>query len=147
MSARIKWTDELDDACDTLLADGNNAAEIARKLFKDLALRNAVIGRMHRRGIAFRVVLKKEPRPPKAEVIVLRPIIHEAVKPSNMREVHCRWPIGDPRSPDFAFCGAEIIPTKPYCREHFRRAFVKAPKREPGTVPVCVQVQASVVMT
>jgi GcrA cell cycle regulator len=37
----------------------------------------------------------------------------------------CRWPIGDPRHPDFHFCGATRIEGLPYCGEHSRRAWVR----------------------
>lgn len=34
----------------------------------------------------------------------------------------CRWPIGDPKTPDFFFCGARAIAGKPYCAYHCRCA-------------------------
>lgn len=33
---------------------------------------------------------------------------------------HCRWPVGDPRSKDFFFCGAET--SKTYCPHHDERS-------------------------
>lgn len=41
----------------------------------------------------------------------------------------CRWPIGDPQSPSFHFCGAESVPGKPYCSIHVRRAYQQPPLR------------------
>jgi GcrA cell cycle regulator len=35
---------------------------------------------------------------------------------------HCRWPIGDPRKPEFGFCGAKSVPNQPYCKHHAMRA-------------------------
>lgn len=35
----------------------------------------------------------------------------------------CRWPIGDPQSPDFHFCNRNKVPGLPYCEHHARRAF------------------------
>jgi GcrA cell cycle regulator len=35
----------------------------------------------------------------------------------------CRWPVGDPRKPEFFFCGAETLPNKPYCGAHCARAY------------------------
>lgn len=38
---------------------------------------------------------------------------------------HCRWPFGDPGSPDFFFCGvpgADVIGHRPYCPIHTRIA-------------------------
>jgi GcrA cell cycle regulator len=34
----------------------------------------------------------------------------------------CRWPIGDPRHPDFHFCGAPQVAGRPYCELHWRMA-------------------------
>ncbi len=30
----------------------------------------------------------------------------------------CRWPIGDPRRPDFHFCGEQKTIGRPYCARH-----------------------------
>jgi GcrA cell cycle regulator len=35
----------------------------------------------------------------------------------------CRWPIGDPGSPDFFFCGGKPISELPYCAYHARIAY------------------------
>jgi GcrA cell cycle regulator len=35
----------------------------------------------------------------------------------------CRWPVGDPTSPDFFFCGAQSLVGKPYCTDHCARAY------------------------
>lgn len=35
----------------------------------------------------------------------------------------CRWPIGDPRQPDFGHCGAEPLAHLPYCARHARQAY------------------------
>jgi hypothetical protein len=40
----------------------------------------------------------------------------------------CRWPLGEPRSPHFHFCGAKQLPGSPYCERHCRIAFYP-PKR------------------
>jgi GcrA cell cycle regulator len=34
----------------------------------------------------------------------------------------CRWPVGDPSTADFFFCGAEALQGKPYCKAHDERA-------------------------
>jgi GcrA cell cycle regulator len=34
----------------------------------------------------------------------------------------CRWPIGDPQSDDFHFCGARKQDGHPYCETHVRSA-------------------------
>lgn len=35
----------------------------------------------------------------------------------------CRWPIGDPQSPDFRFCGAPTEPGQVYCVNCARKAY------------------------
>jgi GcrA cell cycle regulator len=35
----------------------------------------------------------------------------------------CRWPVGDPASRDFFFCGAPPLVDKPYCAGHCARAY------------------------
>jgi GcrA cell cycle regulator len=40
-----------------------------------------------------------------------------------LTEETCRWPIGDPGSPEFFFCGGQSIPSGPYCGYHSRVAY------------------------
>ena len=35
----------------------------------------------------------------------------------------CRWPIGEPRHPDFHFCGEKQAEGRPYCARHWQMAF------------------------
>ncbi len=46
-----------------------------------------------------------------------------------LRESMCKWPIGDPADPKFAFCGRKAD-CGPYCAEHAKVAFQPARKRE-----------------
>ena len=39
-----------------------------------------------------------------------------------LTEDTCRWPVGDPRTVAFFFCGAQPLPKKPYCARHCARA-------------------------
>lgn len=47
----------------------------------------------------------------------------EGIPVTKAGERHCRWPIGDPRSPDFRFCGCETHEGLPYCIHHARIAY------------------------
>ena len=47
----------------------------------------------------------------------------------NLSASMCKWPIGDPGDPDFAFCGRRAT-CGPYCADHARIAFQPARKRE-----------------
>ena len=40
-----------------------------------------------------------------------------------LTERTCKWPIGDPATPDFWFCGLPSTPGKPYCEAHVGVAF------------------------
>ncbi|WP_419730413.1 GcrA family cell cycle regulator [Lichenicola sp.] len=59
---------------------------------------------------------------------------HEAEAPAPVRTVApnrtrrgmtCCWPLGDPGTKSFSFCGGEPIAGKPYCGEHAALAYVK----------------------
>lgn len=46
------------------------------------------------------------------------------VKLVDLKHDSCRWPIGDPKEPQFGFCGAPAMEGKPYCPRHQRRTHV-----------------------
>ena len=41
----------------------------------------------------------------------------------DIREATCRWPLGDPRSGDFAYCGLTPVDGQSYCAGHCRMAY------------------------
>ncbi|WP_428376667.1 GcrA family cell cycle regulator [Lichenicoccus sp.] len=41
------------------------------------------------------------------------------------RGLACCWPLGEPGTKQFRFCGGDPIPGKPYCTEHAQLAYVK----------------------
>ena len=43
-----------------------------------------------------------------------------------LTEETCRWPIGDPGSPEFFFCGGQSVAGLPYCAHHSRVAYQPA---------------------
>lgn len=47
-----------------------------------------------------------------------------------LTEETCKWPIGDPLTPDFYFCGQHSEEGKPYCDFHSRRAFHQLDKKK-----------------
>lgn len=64
-----------------------------------------------------------------------------------LTECSCRWPIGDPQSPEFHFCGKQKVMGLPYCEFHARRAFQppqsRRRERDAGdTVPQVVTIEA-----
>ncbi|MEJ6397610.1 GcrA family cell cycle regulator [Yoonia sp. 208BN28-4] len=40
-----------------------------------------------------------------------------------LTEKTCKWPVGDPATPDFWFCGLPVQAGKPYCEAHVGVAF------------------------
>lgn len=53
----------------------------------------------------------------------------EGIPVTKAGEHHCRWPIGDPRSPDFRFCGCQSVEGLPYCPDHARIAYQTVSRR------------------
>jgi GcrA cell cycle regulator len=41
----------------------------------------------------------------------------------DLTERTCKWPVGDPATDDFWFCGLAVKPGKPYCEAHVGVAF------------------------
>lgn len=78
---------------------------------------------------------KAEAKPAKAEKAPVAPRAAAKPKgslrsisdpePKKRRGPSCCWPIGDPGTPGFHFCGAVPLPGKPYCAEHAQIAYVK----------------------
>ncbi len=46
-----------------------------------------------------------------------------------LTERTCKWPIGDPATEKFWFCGHESEPGKPYCKTHISIAFQQVTQR------------------
>ncbi|MDI2090979.1 GcrA family cell cycle regulator [Commensalibacter oyaizuii] len=69
---------------------------------------------------------KVEIKPRKTKIEFMTP----AELPKRRSNSECCWPIGDPGTKDFHFCGAQAIPGKPYCLEHVQIAYVKLRDRK-----------------
>ena len=58
-------------------------------------------------------------------------LIQHALQMACLKPNQCRWPIGDPDSDNFHFCGEQVFSGKPYCYEHCRQAYqFTAPKKK-----------------
>ena len=62
-----------------------------------------------------------EPFTPSVEELVIP--LKERRTIQTLTECSCRWPIGDPQTEDFHFCGKTKVTGLPYCEFHARRAF------------------------
>ena len=118
----MAWTEERVEQLSALWGSGKSASEIADIIGG--VTRNAVIGKAHRLGLSGRPSpIKRKPSAPPQLVTTETP----GATILNLTDRMCRWPIGDPRSPAFRFCGRATVPGETYCREHSRKAY-QAPK-------------------
>ncbi|MGO9744500.1 MAG: GcrA family cell cycle regulator [Roseiarcus sp.] len=177
----MSWTEERVELLRQLWLDGKSASQISAALGAGLT-RNAVIGKVHRLGLAGRAkapaaqpnvtaapkaqAARRRPngsaaattRPTAAPMIASPAIVQgntalavnaaaapeaqparseeEVVIPLSRRvtivdlkESMCRWPLGDPTSPDFRYCGSPSSGTTPYCQHHGALAYQPAQDR------------------
>lgn len=145
----MTWTDERVSTLRELWGNGKSASEIAKILGGGIS-RNAVIGKAHRLNLSGRPSpikrkpsgVSERPRPtpvmaPKPKIVAPEP---EPVPPAggatilSLTERMCRWPIGDPRTPQFRFCGCAVAPGETYCAKHAAVAYQKPnnARREAG---------------
>ena len=57
-------------------------------------------------------------------------IVQHSLEMANLKPNQCRWPIGDPDSENFHFCGKQVFTGKPYCYEHCRLAYQFTPPKK-----------------
>jgi GcrA cell cycle regulator len=142
------WTDERVEVLKKLWLEGLSASQIAKQLGG--VTRNAVIGKVHRLGLSGRATPSqptrpafRTPRPPRPAISTPRrseprhhePAVRLAPRPVAYVEepgtatvltlgAHmCKWPIGDPATAEFTFCGRRATDEGPYCIEHARVAY------------------------
>lgn len=73
-------------------------------------------------------VLKAEPLAVAATSTMAAPE-SQRVTIMELRENMCRWPMGDPTTADFCFCGNKTTPGIPYCTFHSRIAYQPPERR------------------
>ena len=144
----MSWTDERVEILKKLWLEGLSASQIAKQLGG--VTRNAVIGKVHRLGLSGRATPSqparttfKTPRPPRPMTSMQaprRPVerhAHPAPAPRPPAYVElpgtatvltlgahmCKWPIGDPATEDFTFCGRRSESEGPYCVHHAQVAY------------------------
>jgi GcrA cell cycle regulator len=165
----MSWTDERVEQLRQAWMEGKSASQIANLLGHGLT-RNAVIGKVHRLGLAGRAKspgaagtpARSSPSQQSARPLVspraaqaariVRGATALAIQPQTaieaepqeieslvlpmsvrvtiveLKEAMCRWPLGDPSSPEFRYCGS---PTHvgPYCSYHGGLAYQPADTR------------------
>ena len=78
--------------------------------------------------IAPRLIPQPLPQAVPEEQVVVP--LAERVTIMELRESMCRWPMGDPTTPEFRFCGARAIGGLPYCTHHAQIAYQPAAERK-----------------
>lgn len=147
MKPETVWTSERVTQLKSFWADGFSCSEIARKL--DCAIsRNSVIGKVHRLGLGKRREARyygprrasppRPPKPPRTSTVATvklkarnAPQIVPLPEPPasarctilHLSDKTCKWPIGDPGTENFCFCGHEPHAESPYCEFHSRIAY------------------------
>ena len=165
----MSWTEEKVELLRQHWLDGKSASQISAALGPGFT-RNAVIGKVHRLGLAGRAkapmaqsgasvssamrtsaaVRRAAGRPATAIAgatlvrgntalavaaeaeLEAQParLEEEIVVPMSLRvtivelkESMCKWPLGDPISPDFRYCGSPAYGGSPYCQHHSKLAY------------------------
>lgn len=67
------------------------------------------------------------------EIRLVEPISCERVTIMELRESMCRWPIGDPGTQEFRFCGSRSNSGSSYCAYHAQLAYQPATERKRRT--------------
>ncbi len=142
------WTPERIEQLRNCVSSGLSCSQIAAEIG---VTRNAVIGKIHRLGLApgrpaaapGRSCPPRAPRPrssPQRRFLRLTfaqsPSLagddaapHEAIDATQrcslteLAQGKCHWPIGDPCAADFAYCGNEAVGGLSYCAGHARMAY------------------------
>lgn len=143
-----------------LWADGLSASQIAYELGGGIT-RNAVIGKVHRLGLGSTMSadqrVRKSRGGPRARHVSNAPRLYRTTDgnviadndvpeladdqiPAGQRRTlmdleagQCRWPVGDPSSESFFFCGGAVVVGKHYCAGHARIAYQGGSNKTPST--------------
>ena len=75
-------------------------------------------------------VVKTASKKTKKDLALHELLIQHALQMANLKPNQCRWPIGDPDSDNFHFCGETVFAGKPYCYEHCRQAYQFTPPKK-----------------
>jgi GcrA cell cycle regulator len=126
----MTWTPERIAEVTRLWNQGLTTAEIGRLVGVS---KNAIVGKAHRLGLPPRPSpIKREarghtPRQPRPEPRPMErpspPPVHLVISTSGAT---CKWPIGHPGEAAFGFCGQPAVEGKPYCAEHYGRAYIQS---------------------
>lgn len=141
-----RWTDAQVDEIGKLYRSGLSASQIAARM--RAPSRNAICGVIARyglsgtkpvkrrlstvekapRGFGGGSILQRQKRLEDASIAYATPAEPpprpRGARPTlfELKSDHCRWPFGDPRHPEFHFCGDQKAGTGSYCAMHAAQA-------------------------
>jgi GcrA cell cycle regulator len=150
----MDWTTEAIERLKALWAEGHSTAEIGRRMgiSKNAVVGKAHRLNLSARPSPIRrdatprpAPVPRAPRPAPAPMqrLMQPPVMRPAAPPAPPQPVappvvrsfpsarprvgarSCCWPIGEPGTAGFRFCGADPMGGKPYCAEHAALAYVK----------------------
>jgi GcrA cell cycle regulator len=151
-TATVTWTPERIAQLRSCIGNGMTCSQIAAVIGVS---RNAVIGKIHRLGLSSgrpagagaRVSCPPRARHPRGPTQrrllrlayarapldeILSGVVVISTHPCSLIDIdahQCRWPIGDPASTHFLFCGNDSIAGFAYCVGHARMAYRTAARR------------------
>jgi GcrA cell cycle regulator len=151
-TSNATWTPERIEQLKGCVGRGMTCSQIAAAIGVS---RNAVIGKIHRLGLssgrpagaparANCPPRARHPRGPTQRRLlrlayaqapldaIMSDVVVISLHPCSLVDIdhhQCRWPIGDPATPNFLFCGNDAIRGFAYCVGHARMAYRPAARR------------------
>jgi hypothetical protein len=137
----VGWTAKRVQRLVLLHKEGFSATVIAKKLGPAFT-KGMVAGKLRRLSIDApkRTAANQKPfvarqaAPAQSPIILTKPPSSQPCEPQGirifeLRERHCRWPLGDDRPAKF-FCGAPAVPSKSWCEHHYALAYGHRPAHQ-----------------
>jgi GcrA cell cycle regulator len=134
------WTPGEVEKLRSMVAEGFSASCIAEQLSRKFdgkpISKSTVLHKIYRLGISkkrtaesykSRVPRFRKPPVPFAAIVDTDIPIEQRRTIETLERGECKWPVGDPDTPEFFFCGGKAYETGPYCSAHHHRAFGYTP--------------------
>ena len=121
MTEETSWTEERLEKLQKLWDLGLSISQIGEQLG---VTRNAVAGKAHRLKLPKRQSPISKTERQKNKTVKQRDLpLRLVLRDIKWSRSKCVWPSGDPKTVEFNFCGAPIVPGKPYCSKHCELAY------------------------
>ena len=103
---------------------------VVAKKTKETKLKPVAVKQGSRNAIKINSVIKTASKKTKKDLALHELLIQHALQMAGLKPNQCRWPMGDPDSENFHFCGETVFTGKPYCYEHCRQAYQLTPPKK-----------------